>query len=255
MPYQNMPLRSAMNEKNDVSRASAAFTVARGLMRDLLVRDLRLKLLALAITIGIWFGVTVQRAPATVRVRGVQLSFRVPGNMEISNDPRAEVDLTLSGSQPALARLSGRDLAAQVDLSDYNAGEHVVQLTPGRITVDLPEGIHIENVIPNKVPVRLDPRLDTSIEVEARFDGHLPPGYELRGVTITPGKIRVAGPSSHVLALQKAPTESISLDGLTSSRTLPHVPIDISDQKIDVIDAEVSVDLDIREQGTETTNK
>jgi len=50
-----------------------------------------------AITLGLWFAVTGQRAPATARLRRVALHFVLPNDMEISNEPREEVDVMLRG--------------------------------------------------------------------------------------------------------------------------------------------------------------
>ena len=68
-------------------------------MRGLFLEDWGLKLLAWLITLGLWYGVTGQRRPATVRIPNVQLSYRVPPQMEISNDARREIEVTLTGAE------------------------------------------------------------------------------------------------------------------------------------------------------------
>ncbi len=224
---------------------------AKSWVRQIFLEDWNLKLLALAITLGLWFGVTGQRVPATIRLSRVQLSFRLPADMEISNDPRDEVEITLTGSKRDLDRLNGRDLVAYVDVSDMKPGERVVQLTAGRVKIELPEGVRIDSVEPGTLPLRLEPRVERELEVEARLEGSLPEGYELRGISITPNKIRVRGPASHVNALQKALTETIPLDGRTESFSVPQAAIDISDQKVDAIDAVANVHLEIGEQRVE----
>jgi YbbR domain-containing protein len=237
----------------DEERIERLWRQARSWLHQIFLEDWNLKLLALAITLGLWFGVTGQRAPATVRLPRVQLSFRLPPDMEISNDPRSEVEVTLTGSKRELDRLNGRDLAAYVDVSDMKPGERVVQLAAGRVKIDLPEGVRIDSVEPGTIPLRLEPRVEREIEVEARLEGNLPEGYELRGINITPGKVRVRGPASHVHALQKALTETIPLEGRKESFSVPQTAIDISDQKVDAIDTVVNVYLEIGEQRIEKT--
>ena len=99
-----------------------AWRAARRWTYDFLTTDWTLKLLALAITLGLWFAVTGQRAPVTVRLRGVQLAFLRPADMEISNDPRDEVEVTVSGSRRALNELNAPNLILNVDITGERAG-------------------------------------------------------------------------------------------------------------------------------------
>lgn len=220
-------------------------------LRRIFIEDWSLKLLALAITLGLWFGVTGQSAPVTIRMRGVQLTFRLPDDMEISNDPREEVEVTLTGSKRALDGINARDLVAYVDVSDRKPGERVVQLTPHRLKMELPEGVRIESVEPSAVPLLLEARTGREINIEPRLEGKLPEGYELRAVNVTPQKIRVRGPASHVDALQKASTETIWLDGHKETFTATQTAVDISDPKVDLIDTVVNVSVEIGLQRTE----
>ncbi|HEY0004975.1 MAG TPA: CdaR family protein [Pyrinomonadaceae bacterium] len=219
-------------------------------LREIFIEDWNLKLLALAITLGLWLGVTGQRAPTTRHFRGVQLSFIVPGGMEISNDPPREVEVTLTGSKHEIDRLNARDLLATIDVTDFKPGERVVQLT-NRIKLDLPQSVRVDDVEPGAVAMRLEPRIEREVEVEARLEGNLPEGYELRGVNLAPSKVRVRGPASHVNALQKALTETIRLEGLKESYNAPQAAIDIADPKVDLLIPSVSVTLEIGEKRVE----
>ncbi len=241
MPYREADKRVVGNAQRMVQRW----------LHSALFEDWGLKLLALAITLGLWYGVTAQRAPATVRLRGVQLTFVLPSDMEISNDPREEVEVMLRGSQRALNGLIGRNLVARADVRSYKPGERVVRLSPDRVAIELPEGVSVEKIEPGNVPLRLERRVEREVDVEPRLDGQLPEGYELRGVRVTPGKITLRGPESHVSALDKAHTETISLDGQTESFNVPQVAIDIFDQKVVPLDAVVTVRLDIGEKRME----
>ena len=245
-----MPFTEVDEESPRVTRAPRG---AKRWLREIILEDWNLKLLALAITLGLWFAVTGQRTPATIRLRNVPLSFRLPNEMEISNEPRNQVEVTLTGSKSALDRINARDLVAYVDASYYKPGERVVQLTRDKVTMDLPEGVRIDDIEPRSVPLRLEPRIERQIEVEARIEGRLPEGYELRGVNISPNKVRVRGPESHVNALDKAPTETIPLEGLKESRNFPQTAVDIADQKVNVLDPVVNVHLEIGEQRIEKT--
>jgi YbbR domain-containing protein len=215
------------------------------LLRRLFLKDWNLKLLALAITLGLWFAVTGQRTPVTRRFRGVQLNFQLPDNMEISNDSLAEIDLTLTGEGRDLDLINARDLTATIDITDRRSGERVVQLTPGRLKMDLPNSVRLERIEPGAIQLRLEPTLERELEVEAKLEGKLPDGYGLQKVTVNPPKIRVRGPASHVNALTKASTETISLDGRKESFNAQQIDIDIPDQKVVVLNAVVDIFVEI----------
>ena len=72
--------------------------------------------------------------------------------------------------------------------------------------------------------------------VEPRLQGKPAPAYEVKEVLVTPAKVRVTGPASHVDALEKAPTEAISIEGRRESFDVPHAAIYVSDPKIGVLD-------------------
>lgn len=218
-------------------------------LHQIFLEDWTLKLIALFISVGLWFAVTGQRTPTTIRLRNVQLDFQLPNDMEISNDPRRDIDITVSGNSSALENLNRRELVARVDLSGYRLGDRVVQLTDK--IIDLPSGIKVVKIEPNTVPIRLEPSVEREVAVEARREGNLPEGYELYNVIITPPRVRVRGPASHVNALQKAMTETIPVEGRRESFQLAQVAVDVPDQKVNIIDPVVSVRLEVGEQRIE----
>ena len=216
------------------------------LLYRIFLKHWNLKLLALAITLGLWFAVTGQRTPVTRRFRGVQLNFQLPNNMEISNDSVAEIDLTLTGAERDLDLINARDLTGIMDITDRRSGERVVQLTPGRLKIDLPNGVRLERIEPGAIQLRLEPTLERELEVEAKLEGKLPEGYGLQKVTVNPSRIRVRGPSSHVNALSRASTETISLDGRRESFNTQQINIDIPDQKVVVLNSVVDIFVEIQ---------
>jgi hypothetical protein len=229
-----------------------AVQMGRRWLYDLLFADWGLKLLALAITLGLWFAVTGQRVPTTARLRKVPLFFVLPPDMEISNEPREEVDVTLRGSKRSLDSIKSGDVSLSYDASSYRPGERVVQLSPNNITLQLPEGTNPENVTieriePGSIPLRLERRVERELAVEPRINGKVPEGYELLGLESLPARVRVRGPESHVGALERAPTETILLDGRTNSFTATQIAIDIQDHKIVTLDTVVDVHVRIAE--------
>jgi hypothetical protein len=74
MPFQDI-------EDTETAPLPRTPTALERWLRKLLLQDWRLKLLALAIAVALWLGVTGQNKPVTLRVTGVQLNFLQPNGM------------------------------------------------------------------------------------------------------------------------------------------------------------------------------
>lgn len=241
MPFQDI-------EETEATPVPRSPTSLERWARKLFLEDWSLKLLALAISLVLWLAVTGQNKPVTLRLSGVQLSFLRPEKMEISNEPPHTVDVILTGSKDKLDRIGPRDLMATVDLSDQKAGERVVKLTLDRVKVDLEEDIKIQAFHPAAIPIRLEPIIELPVEVEIKFEGKLPEGYEVVSVSVNPAKVRLRGPADRINALRKAMTETVWLDGKKDSFNLPHVEINIPDPKIELLDPAVEIRVEIAQK-------
>lgn len=78
--------------------------------------------------------------------------------------------------------------------------------------------------------------IEREIVVEPRYQGKPAATFEVKEISTTPARVRVTGPASHVNALEKAPTEAISVEGRHESFDVPHTSINISDPKVVVTD-------------------
>jgi YbbR domain-containing protein len=222
-------------------------------LHEIFVHDLGLKLLALAITLGLWYAVTGQRFSTTVRLRGIPLNFRVANEMEISNEPGKEFIVTLSGNKGLLDHINPRDLVGYVDATSLQPGRHVVVLASDTVSINLPEGIKIEGFEPNRLSVEIEGREERLVDVEAKFGGHLPEGYEIEKVTVSPEQIHVRGPLSRLGALRKIMTVPISLDGHTESFSSQQTSIDLGDPKLSALDSLVNIQVEVEEKRIEKT--
>src|ERR1043165_1007842 len=227
-------------------RGGGARGVAWQWLRAFFLEDWTLKILALLITLGLRYAVTTQRAPATMRQRAVPLEFILPDGVDIGNDPVEEVDVTLEGSQGKLAELNARNLVARADVTNLKPGDRVARLSDN-ITMSLPEGVRIIEVSPRSVTLHLEPVVVHAVPVEARFEGELPEGFERLGVEVTPPQVRLRGPESHVQAIERVYTETISLVGRRETST-EQAAIDIPDHKVTPLDPTVSVRVEIAEE-------
>lgn len=211
------------------------------------------KTVALLITLVIWYGVTGSRAPTTMKMRGVHLSFRLPGDTEISNEVIVdEVEVTVTGDKNRIDRINPRDLVVVADLSGFKSGDLVVQLKPETVNLELPSGIKLEGIEPNKISLKIEQRIEKLVEVRPSFVGELPAGFEIYETLVTPARVRVRGAESRINALDRVPTERIDLNTKTESFIEKQITVDLLDPKITVLDAVIDVAVSI---GAERTAK
>jgi len=241
MPYQDP-------EEVEAAAAPRVPTAPERWLRKLFLDDWGLKLLALAITVALWLGVTGQNKPVTLRVNGVQVNFVRPDGLELSNDVPGTIDVILAAPKDKLDRIEPRELIANIDLTDQKAGERLIRLSLNRVNMDLPEDVKIQAIHPASISVRLEPIVETPVDVEVKFEGKLPDGYELGPVTVSPTKIRLRGPADRVSALKNATTETVSLDGKKESFNMSRVAINIPDPRVDVLDPAVDIRVEIIEK-------
>jgi YbbR domain-containing protein len=240
-----MPFQDVDDEAVPIQRPPNVF---ERWVRKILIEDWGLKVLAVAITAVLWFAVTGQNQPKTLRVPGVQLNFLKQTGFEISNEPPGNIEVILMGSPDNLKDIGSASLVATVDVSDQRPGERVVRLSPDRVKMDLPPGVKIQGFQPSTIPIRLEPSREAQVTVEIKFEGKLPEGYEVASFSTSPAQIRVSGPSDHINALRKVTTETVWLDGKTESFSLQNVAINIADPKIDILDPTVNVHVEIAEK-------
>jgi hypothetical protein len=233
-----------------------AVLIGRRWLHDLVFADWGLKLAAFAVAFGLWLAVTGQRAPATARLRNVALHFVLPGEMEIGNEPREQVDVILRGSRRVINALRAGDVVLSYDASAHRPGERLVRLTPASVTLELPEGVSgegltVERVEPASVPLRLERRVERLVEVEARVEGKPAEGFEVQGFEVRPARVRVRGPEGHVNELQKAQTEAVSVEGRAENFVAQQTAIDIGDRKVVALDTVVDVIVRVGEPAAE----
>ncbi|MCA1631253.1 MAG: hypothetical protein LC774_13105 [Acidobacteria bacterium] len=182
----------------------------------------------------------------TARLSRVPLRFVPPDDMEIANDPREEVDVTLRGGKQILNSLRSQDVVVNFDASGYSPGERLVRLSRESVTLRLPEGVAsegvtVERIEPATVPLRLERRAQREVEVEPRLEGKVAEGYELLGVEARPARVRVGGPENRLNELKKAPTETILLEGKTAGFVATQIAVDLPDRRLVPVDAVVDV--------------
>lgn len=219
--------------------------------RKIFLEDWMMKLIALAITLGLWFGVTGLSTPTNRRLTGIPLSLRYSNNIEVTNSPIQEVDVVIAGDKRRVDQVDKDDLSLSMDISDVQPGDRVLVLTPENTTLTLPAGIKLEEILPNRLALRIEAVEEKEVPVQAETEGQLPEGIEVYSETVIPPTVRVRGPSSFIRSLTSVSTERIDLSNRTSDFTARQVPVSVSNPKSTVLESVVDVTIRIGETRVE----
>lgn len=219
------------------------------IIRKIFMEDWGVKLAALAITLALWLGVTGLSKPTTQRMSGVPLSLRYSTTTEVTNNPLTEVDLVISGDKRKIDQINKNDLVVSVDISDVLPGDRVIALTPQNVSLSLPSGVKLDEVLPGRIAVRLETVEEKEVTVMPQVVGSVPDGFEIYSQTVTPAKVRVRGPSSIVKPLEQVSTDKIDVTGHEADFTARQVPINLT--KIALLDSIVDVTFRIGEKRVE----
>ena len=223
----------------------------RRLFRRVFLEDWLIKATALFITLGLWLGVTGLRAPITTRLNNVAIKLRVSNDIEITNSPVQEVDLVITGDKRKIDQIKQSDLVVSLDLADAQTGDRIVQITPENVNVELPTGVRLDEVQPNKIAVKLEKVEEREIAVKAETEGNPDENFEIYSVTVVPPKVRIRAPESYIKSLDFVSTEKIDIENRREDFTARQVALNVVNPKATLLDATVDVFFKIGEKRIE----
>lgn len=222
------------------------------IIRKVFLEDWGLKLVALLITLTLWFGVTGLSTPTTRRLT-VPLNLSIAGNAQIVNNPQQDVEIEITGDKRLIDQIRSSELAASVDLTDTHAGNWVVSLSPDTTYVALPQGVRLTDVAPSRIAVNIETVEEKEVQVVPAITGRVPLAYEVYGTSVLPVRVRVRGPVSVIRGLDQVETEGIDVTSKTQDFTARQITIRPPDDKTAVLDTVVDVTFRIGERRIERT--
>ena len=214
----------------------------KNIVRKVFLEDWVMKLVALAITLALWLGVTGLSKPTTQRLNDFKLKLNYSNNIEVTNSPIQLVDLVVTGDRRRLAQINVAEIS--IDISEVPPGDRVIPLTPETVVVSppLPTGVRLDEIQPRSIAVRIETVEVREVPVRPDTFGEIPAGYEVYSEVVNPPKVSVRGPAGFVRGLEFVHTERIDLTGLTSDFTAKQIPISVSNPKA-IVGPELVVDV------------
>jgi YbbR domain-containing protein len=221
------------------------------IVRKIFFEDWLTKLVALAVTLALWLGVTGLSTPTTTRLSGIPISLRFSSDAEVTNSPITEIDVIVSGDNRKIAQINKNDLVASVDLTSVLPGDRVVQLTPENVQLQLPLGVRLDEITPSRMAIRLEAVEEKVVPVQIQTTGKLPDGLEIYSQSPNPARIRVRGPQSVIKTLTEIATEKIDLADRRADFTARQAPIAPPNAKLTLLETVVDVNFRIGERRIE----
>jgi hypothetical protein len=121
-------------------------------LRGLFIDNWRTKLGALALVTIAWVALASQQDSELTVAVPVHYTD-IPSLLTVGQGSTPTVDLTLSGRRNRIRTLKDQDVQVSVDLSNIDAGKHLIRLSAKNIF--LPFGVKIDRVAPQKILVNL----------------------------------------------------------------------------------------------------
>src|SRR5690606_4223325 len=144
----------ALDPTNETTQPAGK--AVRHILGKIFLEDWLTKLVALAITIALWVGVTGLSTPTTRRIADIPLTLSYPNNTEITNSPVQSISIVVSGDKRRVNQLTESNLVVSLDLSDVPPGDRVIELTPDSVSIELPLGVKLQEINPNRIAVRIE---------------------------------------------------------------------------------------------------
>lgn len=241
-----------MKEAATTQRLSRSLFIKQ-ILRKIFFEDWLVKLVALGVTLALWLGVTGLSTPTTTRLSGIPLSLRFTSDTEVTNTPITEIDVIISGDNRKIAQINKNELLASVDLTGVPPGDRVIQLTGDNVRLELPLGVRLDEITPNRMAVRLEAVEEKDVTVRVEVTGKPSEGFEVYSESSNPVKVRIRGPLSLTKPLSQIATEKVDVDGKSADFTARQTPLTSPNPKLTLLETAVDVSVKIGERRIERT--
>ena len=235
----------------DAEKNTSGLLFLGHIARKVFLEDWTTKLVALAITLALWVGVTGLSTPTTRQIAEVPLTLSYSNKTEITSSSVQTVNIVISGDRRKVNQVTENNLVVSVDLSDVLPGERLVALEPDKVSIDLPLGVKLQEIRPNRIAVRLESVEEKEVAVNVETTGEPAEGFDVYSETVNPARVRVRGPASYVRGLTSVPTDRIDISGKQTDFFARQVQLNVSNPKATVLESVVDVTFRIGEQRIE----
>ncbi len=203
-------------------------------MRELILKNFRLKLLALGFSLALWFFVAGQKSTEVGFI--VPLSFKgIPKGMVMTGSPEGEADVRVVGPKFLVNNLLPSQIIAEVDLGSAKEGVNGYRILPRDVTV--PIGIKVTRVLPASVEVRMDRLVDVVLPVKVRLSGKPAKGWRVAGVSASPKSVTAGVVRKNLDAISAVYTAPVDINGARATKAVT-AQLEVPDHDLRALSAE-----------------
>jgi YbbR domain-containing protein len=180
----------------------------RGLLRQIFVENLGLKLVALVLAVTVFVLVRGEKDAQTGGF--VKVIYSYPSDRVLVTDPPDRVRLLVRGPWTRINRFKERDLdPIRVDLGSAASGEFKFQDD----MIKLPQGVRVVSFNPPSVKLEFEPRVTRTIPITPSLEGAPAGGYKVEGTEVEPSDASVTGAQSVLLSITHVGTDLVRISG------------------------------------------
>jgi diadenylate cyclase len=185
-------------------------------LRRYVLHNFGLKLVSLALAVGLWLAVA--RDPVAEVAVDVPVQFHnIPENLEISSENALHAQIWVRGPERIVRSLQPADVYAAIEIAGTKAGQRTFDLTASQI--HQPRELEVVQIVPSQFHISFDTRLTRQVPIHPRVVGNFAPGYAIGQVLAEPSTVAVSGPQKRVEAVEAAITDAIDASGTMDRAT------------------------------------
>jgi YbbR domain-containing protein len=174
------------------------------------LHNLGLKLIALALALGLWLAVA--RDPVAEVAVDIPVEVRnLPQDLEISTEIVPKAQIRLRGPERVIHQLHSSDVYAAIEFNGVKPGERTFDLTAQQI--HQPASLEVVQIVPSQFHLTFDVRLTRQVPVQPRVIGSFAQGYHIGQIVSDPVTVTITGPKGRVEAVEAATTDPIDVSG------------------------------------------
>jgi YbbR domain-containing protein len=184
-----------------------------GRIAQALERDMGLRLISLALAIGLWIFVNAGERGSVEPFR-VPISYRdLPPGFVLTSPHPDYVTIRVSGPRTLLSIIDPTHLTLRLDLTGVGIGQASFKIGPESFAV--PRHTEVTSVLPSQIVLDVDKYVTRAIPVHLALSGAPGEGYKIASAEVTPVTVTVRGPSREVARIDQVDTETVTVAGIT----------------------------------------
>lgn len=201
------------------------------MIKSFFVGNLRVKFLAMAMAVALWFFAINRYTEEITEVIDVEVT--IPPEFTLLSQSTNNVIIKLNGPQELIDEISGmisdNQIKARFQISANDIGELNDTLNKSvPISIEnfnLPHDIKLVSVFPGSIDIELSRLEKKYLKVRLQKQGKPAQGFSLENEFVYPSEVEVTGPSNILKTLSEIETVPIDIAGITSekNKTFPWI--------------------------------